>query len=440
MLAMLYLVLMATLAVGFAAATQMSAQISKNERSMNQARGAADGGTQFVRYQLGQMSIPATVPTSGLMAAVAQALGQQLNGTPNMNGHTVQNSNGIIYLPSATDWTNLDSGTRFRAQITQSGQFLVVTTIGAGATTTTAKAILLQYQKAPKAGAILDYGVATKGTVTTGGSTLIQGETDPTKGSVFSADMSSSTPVSIGGQGVTGDVSVVNPNAMVAGGPIGGTSDPVQIQNHIHKGVPSPVFPTVDISVFTVYATNKYTGGNTLTNCYIPPNTNPKFTGGATINGVLWVQAPNVVSFSGNCTINGVIVCDSSGPFDPTHNVLSFAGNVSVTPVQNLDPNVYGGLTKLTGSFMLAPAFNVSMTGDFGTIGGSMVVGQLSMTGNAHGTVEGSIIGMTDNPLTLNGHASITISSTGTTNFPSGMSFGDDYTPLPGTYLEVKAP
>ena len=200
-LAMLFLVLIATLAVGFAAATTMNAQIAKNERAMNQARAAADGGMQFVRYQLGQMSLAPTVQTSGLMDAVAQALGQQLNGTPNMNGHTVQNTGGIIYLPSASAWMTVDPGpgTRFRAQITQFGQFLVVTTTGSGQATASAKAIQIQYQKAPKAGAILNYGVASKGTISTGGSTLIQGQTDPTKGSVFSADMISSTPVSIGG-------------------------------------------------------------------------------------------------------------------------------------------------------------------------------------------------------------------------------------------------
>jgi len=59
------------------------------------------------------------------------------------------------------------------------------------------------------------------------------------------------------------------------------------------------------------------------------------------------------------------------------------------------------------------------------------------MSGNAGGTVEGSVIGMTDTPLSLNGNSSITISSTGTTNYPTGMNFGNVYTPLPGTYLEV---
>lgn len=447
-LAMLYMVLFATLAVGFAAATAMNAQISKNERALQQADSAADGGMQFMRYQLGQMTIPAATPTTQLLSTCATALALQLNGTSNMNGHTVQVTNGAIYLPSATDWTSVDPtvGTRFRAKITQSGQFLVVTVDGAGPSGTIVKALQMQYQQAPKAGAILDYGVATEGTLATSGSTTITGQTDPTKGSVLSADMISSTPISIAGKAVSGDISVVNPSATisVSGASVGGTTDPVKILQHEHKGVPAPTFPTVDTSVFTQYATTAYDGSGTCNNCYIPPNTNPKFTGGATINGVMWVQAPNVVTFRGNTTITGVIVTDtgaSAPAFDPNNNILNFAGSVSATPIQQMattNPAYNADLVKLTGSFMLAPNFAVSMTGDFGTVGGSMVVGQLTMSGNAGGTVQGSVIGMQDVPLSLNGSSDIVISSTGTTNYPSGMSFGNFYTPLPGTYIEVQ--
>jgi len=59
--------------------------------------------------------------------------------------------------------------------ITTSGQFLVCTVDGAGPNGTIMKAIQMKYQTAPKAGAILNYGVANKGTITTGGSTVIQG-------------------------------------------------------------------------------------------------------------------------------------------------------------------------------------------------------------------------------------------------------------------------
>lgn len=443
-LAMLFLTLISVLAVGFYVATTISAQISKNERGLSQAQAAADGGMQFVRYQLGAITVDPSVPSNQYLSAVATQLDTLIGGTANMNGHHVQVTNGAIYVPSATEYTTVDGalGTQFRATITQSGQFLVSKCVGSGSGVVIGRTIEVQFQKAPKAGAILNYGVATKGTVSTGGATIIQGLTDPTKGSILSTDMLSSTPVSIGGSGITGDVSVVNPTATVAGGPIGGTSDPVQILLHIHKGVPSPIFPTVDTSAFTAFATNNYNNviGNTYTDVFVPPNTNPRFAGGTVINGVLWIKSPNTVSFRGNCTINGVIVTDVQNNFNAAANQISFAGNVSSTPIQNLPPGnpAYDpNLVKLTGSFILAPDYLVSMTGDMGTIGGSIVAGQVSMTGNAHGVIQGSIIGMTDNPMTLNGHASISISSTGTSNYPTGINFGNNFTPLPGTYMEL---
>jgi Tfp pilus assembly protein PilX len=55
---MLYLVLFSTLAVGFAAATAMNSQISRNDRDRQQAEAASDGGMQFMRYHLGNMTVP----------------------------------------------------------------------------------------------------------------------------------------------------------------------------------------------------------------------------------------------------------------------------------------------------------------------------------------------------------------------------------------------
>ena len=123
------------------------------------------------------MTIPAGTQTSQLLSAAATSLATQLNGTSNMNGSTVQITNNAIYIPSSTSWTTIDPtvGTRFRIMITQSGQFLVATVDGAGSNGNIVKAIQMQFQLAPKAGAILDYGVATEGTLATGGATVIQG-------------------------------------------------------------------------------------------------------------------------------------------------------------------------------------------------------------------------------------------------------------------------
>jgi hypothetical protein len=450
-LAMLFLVLFATLAVGFYVAATMSTQISRNEQSLALAQAGAEAGAQYMRYEFDQMTVPPNPPD--LLTAVANALGPStglgMNGTSVMNGGSVTVTNGAIYIPSQNGWANVDTttgvNTKFRAVITASGQFLVCNVEGAGSAATMKKAIHLKYQTAPKAGAILDYGVANQGTVTTAGATVIEGLTDPTKGSVLSADMVNSTPVIIDGKVVSGDISIVNPNGTisVSGASVGGTSDPTQIAKHEHIGVPAPIFPTIDTSVFTQYATTQYNSSmTTLTNVYIPPNTNPTITANTTVYGVLWIQQPNTVTFRGNVTICGVIVGNPPAmpqTYDASHNVISFAGNVQATTIDQLPSTVpnYAAIQKLTGSFMLVPSFAVSMTGNFGTIGGSIVAGSLTMSGNAGGTVQGSIIGMTDNPLSLNGQSSITSSSTGTTNYPSGMSFGNNYTPLPGTYLEV---
>jgi len=318
------------------------------------------------------------------------------------------------------------------------------------------KAIQIQYQKANDAGAILDYGVASAGTVATAGATYIQGATDPTKGSVLSADMTNLTPITIAGKAVSGDVSIVNPSGSitVSGASVGGTNDPTKIPAHLHVGVPNPTFPWIDTTPFSAYSTNAWAlgtgtigGSNTLTNVTIPPNTNPNFTGNTTINGVLNIMSPNVVTFRGNATVNGVIVTDTSGTYSATQNRLVFGGSVTATALSALpttNPAYNANLVKLTGSFILAPNYAVSMSGDFGTVGGSIVVGTITMSGNATGTVQGSLIAMHDNSGTgssssvyLSGSSDIIISSTGTTNYPTGMSFGNDFTPLPGTYTEV---
>jgi hypothetical protein len=60
------------------------------------------------------------------------------------------------------------------------------------------------------------------------------------------------------------------------------------------------------------------------------------------------------------------------------------------------------------------------------------------MSGNAGGTVMGSVITLTDTPLSLNGSSEIVIASTGTTEYPAGVFFSSRYAALPDTYEEVK--
>lgn len=447
-IAMMYLMLFTVLAVGFYAASTMSVQISKNDRAVEQAQLASESGLQFVRYQLGNIVLDPSVTNDQLLSAVATALGSQLNGTRNMNGNTVSVSNGSIYLPSQTGYMSLDpnSGTQFRIQLWSNGPYVWAKVTGTGSNSSIARAVEIEFQKASHASSIFNYGVASKSAISMAGNVKIVGQTDPTKGSVLSATGGAVPLTMTGSPKISGDFSYSNSNGTnsYASGTIAGYgSTSPNFSQHVHAGVTPPLFPFIDTSSYYSYTTNTYTGtglnGPTLINAVIPPNANLTFSGGTTIQGVLYIQTPNKIKFAGNVTITGAIVVENNPQGDPTTNSLYFGGNVSAQPMSSLpsNSNFPAGEKALTGAFILAPQFSVTFTGNFGTIGGSIVASQLTYSGNAGGVVDGTVINLNDTAMSMAGTSDIVIASTGTSNYPAGVSFGNKFAPLPGTYDEV---
>ena len=454
-LAMMYLVLFSSLAIGFYAATTTSVQIVGNEERNVQALLAAESGFDFFRHHLASLDIqpPDVAPPLVRWNEVVDQLAQRLENTSNVS--TIGVHGDTMRVPEQ-GWVTLpNGGGQFYATLRFLGQTLHLKVVGRYAGVSTDRAIDVDFDVVPKDSIIFNFGVASRGTIYTGGSSVIKGLTDPKKGSILSTS-TATNPVRIDGKLVSGDISITSTSGNVIFGSntsIGGTTDPTEIRSkHIHTGVTSPDFPKVTAVPFIPYVTNpdgtpRYYGGeSTPTNVVIKAGTNPTFSG-ATINGVLYVEAPNVVTFSGTTTINGVIIGEQDAPdangdgipdANLMGNILDFKGTIDAKGVETLDPAVYGDLTKLTGSFILAPEFRTNFSGNFGTIGGSIISGQLSMTGNAGGTVVGSIIQTTPAPSTVNGSGSITIASTGTTNYPAGVHFGTIYLPLGDTYKEGK--
>ena len=64
LLAMIFLVLFATLAVGFYASTTQTAVIASNEKNGVVSLTAAESGMDFIRYQLALIKVPPTVPVA----------------------------------------------------------------------------------------------------------------------------------------------------------------------------------------------------------------------------------------------------------------------------------------------------------------------------------------------------------------------------------------
>lgn len=450
---MLYLVLFSTLAVGFAAATAMSAQISRNERDRTAAESASDGGMQFMRYQLGSMTIPAGTSQTQLLTVVATQLATRMNGTPNMGSSVVTVNNGTIWIPSQTGWITLDSnaGTKFRASIVQSGTDLVTTVTGSGPSSSIHTAVQLHYQQAQKAGAIFDFGIASAGEIVTSAPLTVTGATDPTKGSILVATAGATAFSNSGNSSsISGDLSYTNAAATNSYGSMtvdGYSSSNPNFTQHVHAGVTPPTFPTIDSSVFLPYATNTYSGSSSASNppafvnTVLPANGNYNFSGNVTIQGVLYIMQPNKVSFSGPVNLQGAIVVDTTnGPQGTSAtNYIKFTQTVSATAMASLPATSQfpAGERALTDSVILAPNFTVIGTNSFGTVSGSLIAGAWSFSNTFTASIFGSLIQLDDTPMKFTNTATITIQSTGTSYFPAGVTFGTTYTPLQGTYMEV---
>ncbi len=422
-LAMLYLTLMASLALGFYSATNTAAIVSDNEQKVERTRLAAESGLDSARFNLSKVLIPAKALITQHFSLLCDQMSARLNGSGNLdNGSIYADGISTIRVPADTaKFVKADGqGSEFQFTITNLGDRKVrVTSTGHNtyaSASTGIRTVRLDFELQQKPSTIFQYGIATRGTVSTSGSTSLLGQPNPDKGSVLSVNSSDPTPVKIGGKEISGDISVVNPNAnvVVSGGSVGGSTSASDIQaNHVHKGVDDPEFPTLDTSMFIPYATNMYTPGKgTYSNIIIPPNTNPS---------------------------QGVIVTDTTGQVGNLNtNTVSFQGGFDAKGVETLDPS-YGDLRNLSGSFMIMPGFSLSFAGNFNaTAYGTIVVDKASMTGSAIITLHGSLIIMSDTPMTMQGNSQLTAGDNALA-FPAGLRFSNYYVAIPSTYDEVKS-
>ena len=448
-LAMLYLVLFSTLAVGFAAASTMSAQIAGNERLLHQGQIAADGGMQFIRYQLGAITVPSGTTQTNLLDAVAQQLGAQMDTTPNMNSHLVANTNGTIYIPSASDWMMIDrnSGAGFRVAITQSNMNLVVNVTGCGNANTpnTAihKTIQVQYQAVQKTNPIFNYGIVTKGAMTMSNTVTISGaRPDVVIATSSSTPLNNTAPsTSFGGDLYYTNAAGTNSYSTMT---IDGyNKTQAGFAQHVHSGATPPTFPTIDTSGFLPYATNTYpntSGGSsqTLINTILNPG-NYNFSNATTIKGVLYIKTPNNISFSGPVALQGCIVVENNPVGTSATNSLKFTQTVNATGIDTLPATAQfpAGERALTGSVILAPNFSVTGTNTFGVVSGSLVAGKFTFTNNFTATVYGSILQLDDTPMTFTNTANISLPLLPIGYNPAGLSAGTYYSPQGGSYVEL---
>src|SRR6266446_1503001 len=123
LLAMLYLALIASLAVGFYASTNSAAMVTENEKRGNMSLVSSESGMDFMRFHLSELAIPHGVSENQRMQALYNQLKLQIENTGNMGNKTISITGTTISIPSnADDYIKADpNGDAFRCTINSMG-------------------------------------------------------------------------------------------------------------------------------------------------------------------------------------------------------------------------------------------------------------------------------------------------------------------------------
>jgi hypothetical protein len=404
-------------------------QIAENQRKADGARTSAESGLQIIRFWISRVSIPGTTATSQRFAQIASSL-QNTLATSGITNVTASYDGSRITIPSVT--LNSVKQQSFSAVITQIDPDTLQLDI-TGTYGPLTRTIRTNYNFGTRAQSVFDFGVASRGPVSLAGNIQLEGVNVSVEASAYIESNNSILALSIiGNSQIAGDVSIVNPiaNVFLQGGQagIGGETGQTAIKNHVFFGVPPTDFPTPNPNHFRHYTTNvidsttSIPSGATFENVRIVAGTNPTFSGHVTLKGVVFVEAPNVVTFAGTADVIGIVVGDGDPTDNSGTNQIAFQGNVYSQPVTNL-PNEekFAGLKDETGTFVMAPGFELSFGGNFHTLNGAIASNGVRFFGNAGGTVNGSILNYSDETMTMTGNSDLYFNRSGTDRVPAGF-------------------
>jgi len=425
---MIFVVIFSALAVSMATMSGTNVQIAENQRKADRARACAESGFDVIRFWLNRVSISGTTAENLRFSQIADSLQEELT-SENITNVTISCNGSVVTIPSVT----LDSPGQksFYGTITPlDNETLRIDITGVCRSIT--RTIRAHYNFGERANNVFDFGVATKGPLALSGNIELEGVNVSVEASVYIESENSNLALSIiGNSQIAGDVSIGNPIASVdlQGGQagIGGETGQDAINNHVSFGVPPSEFPEPDPGQFESFVTpldpNIDTSADaTLENVRIAPNTNPTFSGQVILKGIVYIETPNVVTFTGGADITGIIVGDGNLEDNSGVNQIIFRGNVDGHPITELPmEEQFNGLHGQTGTFVMAPGFHVSFGGSFSTLSGAIAGNGVEFFGNAGGTINGSVINYSDEEMTLSGNSDLYFNRSGTTEVPAGF-------------------
>lgn len=432
-IALIFMMVFSALSVAMFSMSSGNVTVASNLHTVNEARSSAESGLEVIRYSVSQATISGSVNESQRFENLANQLVSTINDSSVGSAYFHDSGEPHVHIGFSGSPIALDSSedNNFYARITPNGSDGVNVSV-TGNSGQVDRTINSGFTYGVRKNSVFDFGVATKGPLSLQGNILLDGVNISVESDVYIESLSQNQALEIvGNSQIAGDVKIVNPDAYVTlqGGQagIGGETGADAIDNHVQIGVESTEFPYPDTSHFEQYATGDTIDASTdlgsyssLDNVRIAAGTNPTFTANTQINGVLYVESPNVVSFGGNADITGIIVCEGDVHDNSGTNQLDFQGNVSSTSVSEL-PDSYGDLKNETGTFIMAPGFSVSMGGNFGTLNGCIAANGVEFYGNAGGVIGGSVVNYSTTPMELSGNSDLLFNRSGITDVPAGF-------------------
>lgn len=444
LISIIFLLICSALAISTGALCNTNLQIAENHRKVNRAMACAESGLEIVRLWISSASVSGKIPNEQRFSEWTTSFQSVV---PAISNVTLIYDGNSLTIPSTT----LDSaqGESFSAVITQADADTVQVDV-TGVCGPTARTLRVNYGFGTRAHTVFDFGVASKGALSLAGNVELEGANVSIESNAYIESSDSLLALSIiGNSHIGGDVKIVNPLAYVdlQGGQagIGGETGQAAIDNHVTFGAPPTEFPEPDPSSFEPYVANVVDANTdtsadaTFENVRILAGTNPTFSGHVTLKGVVLIETPNVVTFTGTSDIIGVIVGNGDYTDNSGTNRIIFEGSVSSAPVTELpEEEQFAEVRNETGTFVIAPGFDLSFGGNFTTLSGAIAGNGIQFYGNAGGTIDGSIINYSDEEMTLSGNSDLYFNRSGTTNVPAGFVSNVVLQYDPSSYSEVR--
>ena len=440
-LSMIFVLVFSALAVGVAAISGTNVQIADNQRKVNGAFASAESGLEVMRYWLSRVHFPSSTSPTAILSTISTSLQNDLTSN-NISNISVNYDGSKINIPFVTLATaeNISFAAVLR-QLDDDTLQLDVT----GVNRQISRTIRVNFDIEPYKFPIFDFGLATKGPLNFNGNPAVRGLNSNREADIYTESQNNNIAVLVtGNTNFDGDIRIGDPNANVdfqGDVLIGGDHDQEAIDNHVFIGVDPPEFPIPDTGRFQQYATGPVIDSSTdtsshmtLTNTTIQAGTNPFFGGNVVIEGILFIESPNIIVFNRNVQIKGMIVGDGDTN-NPGTNKMTFVGNFESGPFPN--DAKFDVMRSEAGSSVLTPGFAISLEGNFATLGGVMAVSGASFSGNVGAVVKGTIINYSESPTTVEGNATLSFDRANNVEIPGGFDTTRVLEYVPSSYSEV---